>query len=100
MTLDELHHIKQWHVGHRTSHPVETQLWDMMLMLWLAGWIGWVPALASEALWSVPLCVLAIAAPDLYKAWRVRAHRTRRLRCDWLCAVSRGSLPRRPDVRR
>lgn len=99
MTLDELQCIKQWHVGHRRSHPVEYNLWDMMLMLWLVGWIGWLPALAFHALWTTPLCLLAVLAPDAYAAWRARAHRLQRLRCDWLCAIPR-LLPRRPDVRR
>ncbi|MBA2962396.1 MULTISPECIES: hypothetical protein [Ramlibacter] len=98
MTLIELQHIKQWHVGHRASHPVEYHLWDTMLMLWLAGWIGWLPAFAFDELWTVPLCVFAISAPDVYTAWRARAHRRQRLRCDWLCAAPR-SLPRGPDVR-
>jgi hypothetical protein len=97
MTVDELHHIKRWHVGHRSTHPVEYHLWDLMLMLWMAGWIGWLPAFACDALWMAPLCVIAMSAPDLYTAWRQRAHRLQRLRCDWLCAAS---LPRGPDVRR
>jgi hypothetical protein len=99
MTLIELQHIKQWHVGHRVTHPVEYHLWDMVLMLWLAGWIGCLPAFAFDAIWTAPLCVLAIAAPDVYTAWRSRAHRLQRLRCDWLCAAPR-SLPRGPNVRR
>lgn len=100
MTLDELHQIRQWHVGHRRTHPVETHLWEMMLMLWVAGWIGWLPTFAFDALWTAPLCLLAMCAPDVYTAWRARAHRMRQLRCDWLCATVRRSLPRGPDVRR
>ena len=100
MKLDELHRIKQWHLAHRHTHPVETRLWDMMLMLWVAGWIGWLPVFEFGALWTVPVCLLAICAPDLYTGWRARAHRLHRLRCDWLCAAAPGSLPRGPDVRR
>jgi hypothetical protein len=98
MKLDDLQRIKVWHVGHRATHPVEYHLWDMMLMLWMAGWIGWVPVFALDTLWALPLCLAGMCAPDLYTAWRIRAHRTQRLRCDWLCAL--GSLARRPDVRR
>lgn len=87
MKLDDLQRIKMWHVGHRSTHPVEYHLWDMMLMLWMAGWIGWLPVLVLHSTWAIPLCVLAIAAPDLYTAWRVRAHRLHRVRCDWLCAT-------------
>lgn len=84
MTLDELQRIKQWHVDHRSSHPVEYHLWDGMLTLWLMGWVGWVPALAFEQLWPLPLCLLAMAAPSLYVTWRFKAHRRHRVRCDWI----------------
>ena len=87
MTLDELQRIKQWHVAHRAEHPVECHLWDAMLTLWLAGWIGWLPAYALDQLWSTPLCVLATFAPSLYVGWRMRAHRAHKLRCDWLLRV-------------
>jgi hypothetical protein len=84
MPLAELQRIKQWHVRHRNDHPLEYQLWDAMLTLWVMGWVGWLPAWAFDELWAVPLCVLAIAAPSLYVAWRNKAHRARRLRCDWI----------------
>ena len=99
MTLDQLHRIKQWHLGHGRTHPVEARLWDMMLMLWVAGCIGWLPVFGFGALWTVPLCLGARCAPDLYTAWRTPAHRLNRLRCDWLCAAAPRSLPRGPDVR-
>ena len=84
MPLAELQRIKQWHVSHRHRHPIEYQLWDAMLTLWVVGWVGLLPASALQQLWAVPLCVLAIAAPSLYAAWRNRAHRQKRVRCDWI----------------
>ena len=84
MTLDELQRIKQWHVRHNRDHPVESQLWDVMLTLWLVGRVGWIPAFAFDALWAAPLCVVAMSAPTLYATWRLKAHRARRLRCDWV----------------
>jgi hypothetical protein len=89
MTLDELQRIKKWHVAHRADHPVEYHIWDMMLTVWVMGWVGWLPAFAFDALWSFPLCALAMAAPGLYVAWRLRAHRQGRLRCDWQPAAVR-----------
>ena len=89
MTLDELQRIKKWHVAHRHDHPVEYHTWDTMLTLWVMGWVGWLPAFAFDALWSVPLCALAMAAPGLYVAWRLKAHRQGRLRCDWQPAAIR-----------
>ena len=84
MTLDELQRIKQWHIRHRRDHPVEGQLWDVMLTLWLMGWIGWIPAFAFDALWVVPFCAVAMSAPTLYVTWRLKAHQAKRLRCDWV----------------
>lgn len=88
LTLAEMQRIKQWHVAHRDDHPLEYQLWDLLLSLWLMGWLGWLPALALDELWAWPLCLLAMAAPRLYVAWRRHAHRLHRLRCDWLADKS------------
>jgi hypothetical protein len=83
-TLAQLQRIKQWQLAHRDAHPLEYQLWDAMLFLWVMGWVGWLPAFVLEAPWAYPLCVLAVYAPGIYVAWRARAHKARRLRCDWL----------------
>lgn len=99
MQLVELHRIKQWHVAHHKTHPVEYQAWDVALMFWVMGWVGWIPAYAFGAVWVTPLCLLGMCAPGLYSAWRGRMHRLRRLRCDWLPPGAR-SLARGSDVRR
>jgi len=84
MTLDELQRIKKWHVAHRRDRPIEYHLWDLMLTLWVMGWVGWLPAYALDKMWTLPLCALGIAAPSLYAMWRLKAHRARKVRCDWL----------------
>jgi hypothetical protein len=84
MDLDTLQRIKRWHVSHQSDHPVEYHTWDVMLTVWLVGWVGWIPAFTFDALWLAPFLVLAMAAPTLYVHWRARAHQKRRLRCDWL----------------
>ncbi len=99
MDIGQLQSIKQWQVGHRRTHPVEYQLWDLMLMAWVAGWIGLLPIVAFDALWAAPACLLGVAAPDLYIRLRTRLHRLHRVRCDWLVALGR-SLPGRANVRR
>lgn len=99
MQLTELHRIKQWQVAHRKTQPLENEAWDLVLMAWVMGWVGWVPAYAFGALWATPLCLLGMAAPGLYCAWRARMHRLGRLRCDWLPA-GRRSLARGADVGR
>ena len=87
MKLDDLQRIKKWHLAHRHTHPIECSMWDLMLMLWVSGWVGWLPVYALHAIWMLPLCALAVGAPSLYVAWRLKAHRQRRLRCDWSYAA-------------
>ena len=67
-----------------SDHPIEYQLWDAVLTLWVLGWMGWVPALAMDALWALPLCLAGIWVPAFYVHWRERAHAAHRLRCEWL----------------
>lgn len=86
MDLAAMQRIKQWHLRHQADHPVEYHAWDLVLTLWLAGWVGWLPAFAMEALWLAPVLALAVSGPRMYVAWRTWAHRSRRLRCDWLSA--------------
>jgi hypothetical protein len=83
MTLDEMQRIKQWHVAHRRECPLQYHVWDAVLTVWMMGWVGWIPAMAFEALWAMPLCLLGMSAPNLYVAWRLKAHRKHRMRCDW-----------------
>lgn len=57
------------------------------LILWVMGRVGWLPAFALDAPWAYPLCLLAMLAmlaPDLYALARARAHRSQKIRCDWL----------------
>ena len=80
MDLEALQRIKQWHVSHQREHPVEYHAWDAMLTLWLMGWVGWIPAFLRRC--GHPLLALAMAAPTLYVAWRVKAHPAPALRLD------------------
>jgi len=83
MGLSELQRIKKWHVLHRADHPLEYHLFDVVLAIWLMGWVGTLPAVLFQV-WVIPLCVLATLMPRFYVGWRVRAHESRRLRCDWI----------------
>lgn len=87
ITLAKMQRLKNWHSTQRNGCPVEKAVWDAVLMVWLMGWIGWIPAFAFEMPWVYPLCLLAMFAPRLYVDWRLRIHRMRRLRCDWLDMV-------------
>lgn len=84
LPLAELQRIKRWVVTHRAEHPLEYHLWDAVLTVWVMGWIGWLPALALDMGWLLPLCGLAMLSPGLYIRWRKQAHAEHRLRCDWL----------------
>lgn len=87
ITLAQLQRVKDWREAHRAVHPAECQAWEMVLTVWLMGWMGWLPAYTLEAVWAYPLCVLGILAPRLYVYARARAHVAGRLRCDWLDLV-------------
>jgi hypothetical protein len=84
ITLAQMHRLKNWHAVPREGGRAEKTVWDAVVMLWLMGWIGWIPAFAFEAPWAYPLCLLGILAPQLYVDFRSRIHRMQRLRCDWL----------------
>ena len=87
LPMNELGRIRKWHLAHRADHPLEYQIWDAMLILWVMGRVGWLPAFALGALWCFPLCLLAMMAPSLYVMWRGHAHATQKLRCDWLAGT-------------
>lgn len=84
LTLAQLQRIKRWHEAQHGAHPLEYQVWEAVLTLWIMGWMGWFPAFAFEAPWAYPLCALGMFMPRLYVQWRARAHAAKRLRCDWL----------------
>lgn len=84
MTLTQLNMLKCWHVAHRADHPVEGQVCDLVLSLWVTGWVGLVAAVILSALTLLPVLCAAAWAPDLYHATRRHLHRKGWLRCDWL----------------
>ncbi len=84
LPLSELGRIRKWHVAHRLDHPLEYQIWDGMMFLWVIGRVGCLPAVALDAAWTLPLCVMSMMAPSLYVMWRNHAHLSQRVRCDWL----------------
>lgn len=84
LSFSELHRIRLWHLTHRAEHPLECELWDAVITVWLMGWVGCLPMVVLDALWVAPLCVLGMLTPQLYVGWRARAHVRQKLRCDWL----------------
>lgn len=84
VSLDELQRIKKWLVAHKADHPIELALLDLVLTLWLMGWVGWIPSLMLHEAWALPFCGLAMVLPTGYVGMRSRAHHAHQLRCDWL----------------
>ena len=84
LTLPRLKRIRRWHLAHKADHPLEYELWDFVMMVWVMGWVGWLPAFVLELPLAYPLCLLGMVTPQLYVRWRARAHVSGRLRCDWL----------------
>lgn len=84
VTLAQFKRIKLWRESHHASHPIERQLWETILTLWMMGWVGWIPAFGCGAAWVYPLCLLGILSPRIYVYWRAKAHQAGLLRCEWL----------------
>ncbi len=87
MTLAQLHDLKVWHQRHWRDHPFEKNTWEMVLTIWLVGWVGAPAALLVHARWALALCTAVFFLPGLYVSLRRRLHRTGVLRCDWIVAL-------------
>ena len=87
MTLTQFHALKVWHTGHSQECPLEKNIWDVVLMFWLTGWVGWPAALLlGQPLLGV-VCVGLTLLPGAYVAWRRHLHRRGKLRCDWVTVL-------------
>ena len=86
MTLQQFHSLKDWHHGHG-RHPVEKNIWDTVLTVWLMGWVGAPTAFLLHAGWAEAACLSVMFLPGLYVALRRRLHRAGWLRCDWISAL-------------
>ena len=84
MTLHQFHTLKQWHARHWRDHPLEKNLWEGVLTLWLMGWVGGAVSLLLNLPWLELSCLTLLFLPSAYVALRARWHRQGRLRCDWI----------------
>jgi hypothetical protein len=89
MKLAEFEAMKAWHQRHWRDQPVEKHVWDIVLTLWLAGWVGVPSAFVTHARWAEVVCVALLFLPGAYVALRRRLHRSGVLRCDWSAALKR-----------
>ncbi len=89
MTLAEFESLKTWHQRHWREQPLEKHAWDVVLTLWLAGWVGIPTAFVIHAGWAEVACFLLLFLPSVYVAVRRQLHRRRLVRCDWTAALRR-----------
>jgi hypothetical protein len=87
MTLQQYHSLKVWHRRHWRNHPVEKNLWEVILTLWLAGGIGLPASFLLDEPWAAAASFALLFLPGLYVTLRIRLHRSGRLRCDWITAL-------------
>ncbi len=87
MTLHQYHALRQWHSRHWRDHPLEKNLWEAVLTLWMTGWVGGAAALLLDLPWAQVGCMALLFLPSAYVALRARWHRTGRLRCDWIVSL-------------
>jgi len=87
MTLQQFQELRLWHQRQGARCPVEKALWDLVLTVWLLGWVGGPTALLLHSGWAELACLALLFLPGLYVAARRRLHNRRRLRCDWIVAL-------------
>ena len=87
VTLVQLHSLKLWHARHGHRQPLEKHVWDLVLTLWLSGWVGAPTALLLHLGWAEATCFGVIFLPGSYVGLRRWLHRRRLLRCDWIVAL-------------
>jgi hypothetical protein len=86
MTLQQYQSLRLWHT-HHANHPLEKNIWDTVLTLWMSGWVGGAAALVLSAPLASLGCLALLFLPNAYVGLRARLHRQGRLRCDWISAV-------------
>ncbi len=87
MTLDQLHELKLWHQRHWREHPVEKHVWDLVLTVWVASFVGVPTALVVHAAWALAACAMLFFLPEGYVTMRRLLAAAGVLRCDWIVAL-------------
>jgi hypothetical protein len=87
VTLTQFQDLKAWHSRHWQDQPMEKQLWDGVLTLWMIGWVGGPASLVLQQPAVAVVCLGLLFLPQRYVALRRRLMCRRRLRCDWLALL-------------
>ena len=64
MTLRDFQALKVWHAYHG-GRPLEKSIWDMVLTLWLMGWVGGPASLLLHIGWAQAGCLAALFLPGM-----------------------------------
>ena len=91
MKLVQFENLRKWHQRHWRQQPVEKHVWDIVLTLWLVGWVGFPSAFLIHVGWAEAVCIALVFLPGAYVGLRRRLHRSGVLRCDWSAALERRS---------
>ena len=67
--------------------PIEKRIWDVVLTIWMIGWVGTPAAFLIHLDWAVPAGLCLLFLPSAYVTCRSRLHRAGVLRCDWIVAL-------------
>ena len=86
MRLQQFHALKVWHRQHG-RHPVEKNVWDVVLIIWLVGWVGAPTAFMIDSGWAEGACLSVLFLPSIYVTLRRWLHRAKLVRCDWIGAL-------------
>ena len=76
MTFRQLQDVKRWHVMHRRDHPVEYQMLDLVLTLWVLGLVGEFVGIVLQQPLAVGASLALLLSPTAYVSLRSRLHRT------------------------
>ncbi|MEP7298891.1 MAG: hypothetical protein ABI702_22115 [Burkholderiales bacterium] len=87
MRLNDFHALKTWHRQHG-RHPVEKNVWDAVLTIWLTGWVGAPTAFMLHSGWAEAACLSVLFLPGIYVTLRRWLHHHRWLRCEWISALN------------
>jgi hypothetical protein len=87
MTLHQFEELKIWHLRQGRQHPIEKDMWDAVLTVWLLGCVGTPAAFLLHSGWAEVACLSVLFLPGMYVTLRRRLHNKRLLRCDWIVAL-------------
>ena len=66
MTLHQHRELRLWYLRHWRRNPVEKNLWDAVLVLWVMGWVGGPVSWVLQLPWAIVASLAGLLLPGLY----------------------------------